>query len=63
MDSTLHSILAAQLIQDRIAETASANASRQAKRAGWLDPEPRPARRWLRRAWSRRRALAATPPR
>jgi hypothetical protein len=63
MHSSLHSILAAQLIQDRMAETTSPSAARQEKRARWLDPEPGSARRWLTRSRSTRSALASTLPR
>jgi hypothetical protein len=63
MDSSIHSILAAQLIQDRIAKATSARAEREARPTRWLDPQPRSVGSRLRHFRSSRRALAPAPPR
>jgi hypothetical protein len=62
MDSSISSILAAQIIQDRMAEATSARARRDANAIRRADAEPRRARRWLRRSRSSQ-ALASAPPR
>jgi hypothetical protein len=61
MDSSVHSIIAAQIVQDRMAEATSARSERAARATRSLDPEPRSARRRLRRFRSSKRALAPAP--
>jgi uncharacterized protein involved in exopolysaccharide biosynthesis len=60
MDSSVHSIIAAQIVQDRMAEATSARAERAARATRSLDPKTRSSRRWLRRFT---RTLAPAPPR
>jgi hypothetical protein len=57
MDSSLHSILAAQLMQDRIAEATAARRVREVKAAARREALPRTRRRWL----GRRTGVPVTP--
>lgn len=63
MYTSVHSIVAAQLIQDRMDEATSARAERAARPTRRLDPERHSARRRFRRFWAGRRAVTAAPPR